>query len=114
MRKTLDFNSIEKPVLVITMKDDAHTEISVTSPTEELIERLQANASAITEATKEGTAESIRVVFTLMADLINCNLEYIKVTAEELRDKYRMKLYDATVFFSAYMDFIDEIKTAKN
>lgn len=114
MRKTLDFNSIERPVLEITMKDDGHTKISLVTPTEALIERLQANASAITETTKQGTAESIKTVFTLMADFINCNLENITVTAEELRDKYRMRLEDAVVFFSVYMDFIEEIKTAKN
>lgn len=114
MRKTLDFNSIEQPVLELTMKDDAHTRITVCTPTEALIEKLQANASQITEATTKGTTESIQAVFTLMADFINCNLEHITVTAEELRDKYRVRLADAIVFFSAYMDFIEEIKAAKN
>ena len=114
MHKTLDFNSIERPVLELTMKDHDRTKISLVTPTEALIEKLQANRDAITEATKQGKAESIRTVFTLMAEFINCNLEGMRVTEEELRDKYRMRLEDAVIFFSAYMDFIKEIKSAKN
>jgi hypothetical protein len=114
MRKTLDFNAIERPVLEITLKDTERTKLSLVTPTEALIEKLQANSSAITESVQEGTAESIQAVFILMADFINCNLENVTVTAEELRDKYRMRLEDAVIFFGAYMDFIEEIKTAKN
>lgn len=114
MRKTLDFNAIERPVLEVTLKDDARTQLGIVTPTEALIERLQANSHTITEAVKEGTAESIKAVFTLMAEFISCNREHVTVTAEELRDKYRMTLEDAVIFFSVYMDFIEEIKNAKN
>jgi len=114
MRKTLDFNSIERPVLEITLKDADRTRLSLVAPTEALIEKLQANTSSINEAVKAGTAESIKVVFELMADFVNCNLEDQTVTAEELRTKYRMRLEDAVIFFGAYIDFIEEIKNAKN
>lgn len=113
MRKTLDFNSIEKPTLELRMKDEARTKITVCTPTQALIEELEANYSSIKEAAN-GTEESIAIMFTLMAKLINCNLEGITVTAEELRDKYDMEFIDALLFFSAYMEFIDDIKTAKN
>lgn len=114
MRKTLDFNAIERPVLELKMKDAEHTKLSLITPTLELIEKLQANRSAIPESIKNGTEESIKAVFTLAADFISCNQENITVTAEELRNKYKMSLEDAVIFFSVYMDFIEEIKNVKN
>lgn len=114
MRKTLDFNSIEQPVLEITMKDDARTRLEVCAPIEELIEKFEANTELINKAVKEGTAESIKAIFNLAAELMSYNLDGVKVTAEELRDKYRLKLIDLVIFYGAYTDFISEIKAAKN
>ncbi len=114
MKKTLDFNSIERPVIELKMRDDAHTVINVTTVTERLVEKLGANGDAIVKASKGGNAEAIKSVYTLMAEVVNCNLEGITVTAEELRDKYGVMLEDAIMFFNVYLDFIDEIKKAKN
>ena len=114
MRKTLDFNSIEQPVLEISMKDDAHTKFEICAPIEELIEKLEANTKLINESVTKGTAESIKALFNLAAELISYNLDGVRVTAEELRDKYRLKLMDIVVFYGAYVDFISEIKAAKN
>ena len=114
MARKLDFNSIVKPVLEITMRDAAHTVIRVTTPNEGLIEKLTANSDQLNVAVNTGTAESIEAVFTLMADFVNCNLDGIKVTAEELRDKYALTLYDVTLFYNAYREFIEEIRNAKN
>jgi hypothetical protein len=114
MRKTLDFNSFEQPVLEITMKDDAHTKFEVCAPIEELIEKMEANTKLIEEAVTEGTEETIKAVFTLSAELISFNTEGVRVTAEELRDKYKLKLMDIIIFYGAYMDFISDIKAAKN
>jgi hypothetical protein len=114
MARKLDFNSIIKPMIEITLRDEAHTVVHVTTPTEGLIEKLASNADTMKEAVNGGTAEAIKAVFELMAELTNCNLDGIKVTAEELRDKYGIKLFDVILFFNAYMEFIEEIKNAKN
>jgi hypothetical protein len=114
MRKTFDFNSYDKPELEITLKDDANTKIVLMTPTVELIERLQATASDIKGIVKEGDEAGLAIMYDLMADLINCNLDHITVTGAELRGKYKMELVDVLMFYSIYMEFIDDIKAAKN
>ena len=114
MAHIIDFNSIIKPMLEITLRDAEHTRVHVTTPTQGLIERLSANADQLKQAVNGETAEAIQSVFTLAADLINCNLDGFKTTAEELRDKYKLTLYDIIIFYNAYLAFIDELKNAKN
>ena len=112
--KKLDFNALEKPVLELTLKDEAKTVVRATAPTEELVERLTAAAGELKEVMDKGNSEAIRAMFELIADLMSCNLDNLTFTAEELRDKYNMKLYDAAVFVKVYLEFIQELNSAKN
>lgn len=114
MSKVLDFNSIQRPTLELTMKDDDHTVIRVSTPKEALIEKLSAGLKDLQEIVKRQDGESIRALFDLAADLINCNRNFITVTAEDLRDKYHMDFEDLTIFFGVYLDFIGDIQNAKN
>lgn len=114
MAKTLDFNSVQRPTLVLTMKDQEKTKIRVGTPKESLIEELQTLSAELEEILKKGDGDSIQAVFDLAARLISCNRDYIKVTAEDLRDRYKMDLEDLIIFFSAYLDFIGEMQNAKN
>ena len=114
MAKALDFNSIQRPTLDLTMKDEARTKIHVSAPKEALIEKLQTVSGELEEVFKSGDGRSIKAVFDLASDLISCNRDYTTVTAEDLRDKYGMDLEDMIIFFSAYLDFINEIQNAKN
>ena len=112
--KKLDFNALEKPVLELTLKDEARTVVRATAPTEELVERLMAAAPELQTVIKDNTGETVRALFGLIAELMSCNLDGLTFTAEDLRDKYKMKLYEATVFVKAYLEFIQEINDAKN
>lgn len=112
--KTLDFNALEKPALTLTLKDEAKTVVRVTAPTEELVERLTAAAGEIQKVINDNNGETVRALFELIAELMNCNLDGLTFTAEDLRDKYGMKLYEATVFVKVYLEFIQELNDAKN
>ena len=112
--RTLDFNALEKPVLELTLKDEAKTVVRVTAPTEELVERLTAAAGELQKVINDNTGETVRSLFELIAELMNCNIDGLTFTAEELRDKYKMNLYDATVLVQAYLEFINELNEAKN
>lgn len=115
MAKSLDFNSLQRPALELTMCDDAKTKLRLVCPYEKLIEKLEAVVPELTEIMEKNDASSVRAVYDLAAELISCNIEGVRVTADDLRDKYRLGLDAMIVFFSAYMDFIDEdIKNAKN
>lgn len=114
MKKTLDFNSLQRPTLELIMPDEARTVINVTTPSEALLEKLTANLDALEAAAKRADVEGIRQSYILAAEVISCNLEGQTVTAEELRDKYKLGIDYAILFFNAYLDFIQEIKDAKN
>ena len=114
MTKKLDFNSIEPKVLELTMKDDERTVIRVSTPTEALIEEIQLVAPKLDAAINGKSETSTESVYDLAARLISCNRDDLTVTKEELRGKYRMNLENMLIFFSAYIEFINEITHEKN
>ena len=115
MAKSLDFNSLQRPTLELTMPDKDKTKIKLVCPSEALIEKLEALGPELTEIMQKKDASTLRALYDFAAELISCNDADIQVTAEDLRNKYRLGLDAMIIFFSAYNDFIDEeIKNAKN
>ena len=114
MAKGLNFRSFNQPTFPITMNDPAETLITCVAPTVELVERLEANQDALVAVLEKGDRESLEEMWKLTADLISCNREHIKVTAEELKGKYGMTYEMLFAFLIAYLEFIGEIKNAKN
>ena len=114
MAKVLDFNTIERPVLELVMQDDERTHIKVSTPTESLVEELAALAPKMEKVLQSKDADSIAAIYDLAARLINCNRSFVKVTAEDLRGKFRMNLESMVIFFGAYVEFINEVTNAKN
>ena len=110
----LDFNTLNEPVLELTMQDENKTVIEVVAPSEGLIEELMNMGPELDEIAKSGDARNIKAIYDLAARLINCNRSFVTVTAEELRDKYKMKLYSMIIFYNSYFDFVSEINSAKN
>ena len=113
MAKILDFNSYRRPTLLLRMKDDAMTKLHVTTPTLDLVDEVRANLPEI-QAALNSDATASRAIYELAAKLLNCNMNGVTITAEELATTYEMNLEDMTIFFSAYMEFLGDIKNAKN
>ena len=114
MARTLDFNTLAQPTLEMVMRDEKKTHINVTAPSYELLEKLEANMTSITDACKKKDIKSLQVGYDLAAELVSCNMEGIKVTGQELREKYGVDYTLLFAFLIAYMDFINDIKQAKN
>lgn len=114
MAKVLDFNKFDQPSLPIVMRDGDKTQFTVTAPSYELIEELEANQDAITAACKKGDAGSLEKAWELAAKLISCNQECRQVTGEELQAKYGMTYVMLFAFFVSYREMINEIESAKN
>lgn len=114
MVKKLDFNALAQPVLEITLRDKEQTVVRITAPTEKNVERFMAMAGDIQAIKDDNTGEMVKAAFELIAELINCNLDELTVTAESLRDKYGLKLYDAVVFIKVYLEFLQELENTKN
>lgn len=114
MVKKLDFNALEKPVLEITLRNKEQTAVRITAPTEDLVERFVSMAGDIQTLKSDNTGEIVRAAFELIAELMNCNLDEMSFTAENLRTQYGLKIYDAIVFVKVYLEFLQEIENAKN
>ena len=114
MSKTLDFNTLAPQTLTLVMRDENKTRIEVGVPTELLVENLQQIAPQLTRMVQEPEKAENRDLYELAARLISCNHNDLTVTAEELRDKYRMNLEMMVAFYNAYVGFINDITNEKN
>lgn len=114
MAKGLNFRNFAQPTLPITMNDAEETLFTVTAPTVELVERLEANQAELLATFERGDRSSIAELWSLAADLISCNREGRQVTGDELKGKYGMTYDMLLAFFAAMAELIDEIESAKN
>lgn len=116
MAKGLNFRNFQtsQPSLPINMNDAKETLFTVTAPTVELIERLEANQDSLVEIFQKGDRQSLNEIWILAADLISCNREQRPVTVEELKGMYGMTYEMLLAFMVCYLEFIEEIKSAKN
>lgn len=112
MRKVLDF-SMDQPILEVRTLDAARTVFEVTLPTEALISELQ-NMGPKLQQLQAADKTSVAAAYELAAKLISCNTDLCVVTAEELRDKYGLKLGNVLQFFIIYKQFVENIIDAKN
>lgn len=114
MAKVLDLNALDQPILEVKLRDDNRTIFRLTTPTTKLVDKFIAAKSEMSDIAKSRDVDKIKKLYDLTAELISCNADYITVTAEELRDKYRLTFGDIVVIFAAYLDFIKEFNNAKN
>lgn len=115
----LDFNALTAPVLDLTMADEDHTKITVTTPTEGLVEELEAMRERASDIFSAENPESIDACYNLAARVISCNRQGLQVSVEDLKTKYWPKERMANqlyllAFFKAYNEYIEEIKQEKN
>lgn len=115
MSKSLDFNAIQQPVLDLTMRDDAHTVVHVSAPSVDLVERIQALDPLIKKLAKGGDAREVfHKIYEFYAEVMSNNEDHLEITADTLRNVYKLSLMDIFALHAVYMEFIEDIKNAKN
>lgn len=117
MAKVFDFNALTQETLETKLGGPDNIVLHVTTPPERLIEQMAASQGEIDKLMHSdgaGIGEKSRVSYELAAKLISCNTEGVTVTAEELRDKYKIFPAALAVYLAAYMDFINDFHNAKN
>ena len=115
MSRSLDFNAIEQPTLDVTMRDTDRTTLHLSVPSVDFVEKLQALEPMLAKMKKGNNAvESVKQVYSFFAKIFSHNEDGIEVTAEDLRDKYKLNLVHLFQLYGEYMGFIDDIKNAKN
>lgn len=110
--RILDLN-MDLPLLQVTMRDEARTTFEVMLPDEELINRLQ-NMGSDLDKLKTGDQAGVLACYALVAELMSYNTDGVKITAEDLRGKYGMRLVPMILFVKSYLDFVNEITNLKN
>lgn len=113
MARVLDLNSAQQSLIELTLQDENRTHLSLDIPSEQLVNEME-NLLPELQKIKQGDRQSVDMIYDVAAKLISCNLDFVTVTAEELRGKYRMNLVSAINFFNAYFTAIEEIIKTKN
>lgn len=109
----LDFNAIEQPTWEVKLRNLDQV-LHLSAPNEALIERLGAMEKDIANAQKKKDGRIARGLYTVLAEVMSHNEDFLTITAEDLRDKHRFTLADAFKFYFGYMAFMKEIEEAKN
>lgn len=109
----LDLNNVQRPTLELTLMDEARTVLKIKTPPESMIQELQAMQSELPKL-ETGDLDAVGLIYDLAARLMSCNRDFIKVTPEDLRGKYRVDLESLILFYSAYLDFINALTNEKN
>ena len=109
----LDLNNVQRPTLEVTLLDEERTTLRVTSPSEAVVNEFEALLPELNKL-QQGDRSAVDLIYDLTARILSCNRDFIKVTAEELRGKYRMDLETAIIFWAEYNKFIDGIANQKN
>lgn len=113
MANTLNFNNVKKRYLTVTLADEKKTILMIGTPTKAIIDDLLLLQSSL-EAVKddETNAEAVDDLYLSCAKVMSRNKGGIKVTKEFLETLFDFE--DIMLFFSAYMDFVEEVTNAKN
>ena len=114
MIQTLNFNNVKYLRLPIILKDEAQTCLHLTTPTVDLVEKLQNDLPIWQEKLKKGDTESIKALYDFAAVLISLNIEKVEVDGTKLREVYNLDIVDIITFFGAYIEYIAAIKNSKN
>jgi hypothetical protein len=113
MERILDLNSVKRPTLVLTLMDDDRTVLHVKTPTEDMVSELQSMQDDLRKL-ETGDRNAVAMIYDLAARLLSCNRDYIRITAEDLRKKYRVDLESLILVYSAYLEFINGLANEKN
>lgn len=113
MVKALNFNTVKKQYLPVTFADEKKTTIFVGTPTKGIMDDLTILQASLDEIAEDGTnAADTEGLFEACAKIMSRNKTGAKITKEYLESVFDFE--DVTIFFSAYMDFIDEVIGSKN
>lgn len=114
MSKGIDFTSINRPTMPLTLRGKPPVSLRIKFPTEGQMKSLEQAAVALNELPKGENMELVDALYTFVAALISNNRECMAVTSDDLKGKYDVAIEDLILFLNAYAEFIREESNAKN
>jgi hypothetical protein len=110
--KSFDFNSIQQPMMEITLPDKEHSQLHLTIPKTSLVERMVEMAEELEEIIEKKDENTLYKAYSLLAEIMSCNQECREFTAEEL--KGLLNVEHIAAFSLEYVTFLGELKREKN
>lgn len=107
--KNLNFNSLTKKYLTVTLNDEKNTTILVQSPTKKVMDYL---IEMDKNASDENSIEQIDSLYYICAEIMSRNMSKTKITKEYLEET--LDIEDVITFFRTYLDFINLQTKGKN
>ena len=114
MSKSLNFNNVKKRYLTVTLADEDQTTVMVSSPTKKVLSAIVGLKDTLTEVENNEniSEEALDDMYSLCAEVMSRNKGGIKIERELLEDIFDLE--DITIFFNAYMNFVNEGTVGKN
>lgn len=109
--KNLNFNSIQKKHLIITLNDEENTTLLVMSPTKKIMDSL-ISIEDILRADDVKTQEQINALYDLCHIILKRNKGKVKIKKEDLEEF--LDIEDITIFLREYMNFVSAQMSGKN
>jgi len=112
MSKTLNFNTMKKQYLTITLPDEKKTTIMVSTPTKSTMTELIELGDRLSELQDEDNLEVIDSLYDFCARLLSANKARVEINKENLEGIFDIK--DIIVLFKTYTQFVNEVYKSKN
>lgn len=110
MARSLDFNSIKKKYLTVTLADKDKTVLRIGTPTKAVLDSLLNMKDSISDESL--TDDAIDDLYEICAKIMSRNKDGKVITTEIVQELFDFE--DIIFFIRAYTDFISEVSGAKN
>ena len=111
MAKGLNFNTLKKTYLPVTLKDDSIPTLLITTPTKKDMDLLVEMNNKLQDSSIDEDG-GIEELYGICAKLMSRNIGNVTVTTEQLEEC--MDVEDIIIFFTTYTAFINEVTGLKN
>lgn len=113
MAKSLNFNNVKKQFLTVTLADEKNTVLMIGTPTKAIMDDLTLLRNSMNSVSdNESDIEATDDLYNACARVMSRNKAGVNITKEFLAEIFDVE--DITIFFNAYMEFIDEVIASKN
>lgn len=102
---SLNFNSIQKQYLTVTLRDENKTTIMICNPSKKLLTEITSVDALVKNISNDSDGEKeIDALYEVCAKVMSRNKGGIKIEKELLEDIFDIE--DIMIFLKAYMDFV--------
>lgn len=113
MSTPINFNNMQKRYLSVTLADEKNTTLLIGTPTKAIMDDLISLQNSInTYSENETNVDAFDAIYGACARVMSRNKAGVKITKEQLEEI--LDYEDILIFFSAYLNFVSELKNQKN